>query len=288
MKIKLPHDKTMDLRFTKVMGTIALSCDDRRTLDEIKEIARSYIRAGAEFLEVGTIQSENGSVDESRLLEVIETLLREFDAPIAISSNNPQVIISAIKLGVSMIISSDGLSSSEEATKVFKDSEALVCLHCEPHDRIEDDADVVALISEIFYTKIDGLLNAGVSRKRILIDPSITNASVNSMLRLLGRLESFRSFALPICVGIPRQLPQEDYLLKDNHTLSLTAAIFCASDKAVQIIRTSEVSEIALAIGFWQVMTAKTKPYRLTKTIVRRLRNMRDALRGLKINRNKK
>jgi len=49
----------------------------------------------------------------------------------------------------------------------------------------------------------------------------------------------------------------------------------------VQIIRTTDVSEIAIAIGFWQVMSAKTKPYRLSKSIVRRLRTLRDAIRGL-------
>ena len=89
-------------------------------------------------------------------------------------------------------------------------------------------------------------------------------------------------------MGIPRQLPLEDVLLKENRTLSLTAAVFCASDKAVQIIRTTDVSEIAIAIGFWQVMSAKTKPYRLSKSIVRRLRTLRDAIRGLGKNHNTK
>ena len=50
----------------------------------------------------------------------------------------------------------------------------------------------------------------------------------------------------------------------------------------MQIIRTDDVSQIALAIGFWQIMSNKTKPYRLSKTIIRRLRDLRDTLRDIK------
>jgi dihydropteroate synthase len=282
MKLKLPQNKSLDLSLTKVMGTIVLYPEDSRTIEEIVELAHSFVRSGAELLEVGTKKTEFNldDVDESRVCSVVEALIKELSVPIAVNTDNPSVVINAIKLGVSMIITSKGLDS-EESIKAFKESEAVVCIHCEPAERVEDDTDVVSLISEFFYAKIDSLLNSGIARKRIVIDPSIINASVNSKLRLIGRLESFKSFALPICVGIPRQLPLEDVLLKENRTLSLTAAVFCASDKAVQIIRTTDVSEIAIAIGFWQIMSSKTKPYRLSKSIVRRLRTLRDAIRGL-------
>ncbi len=282
MKLKLPQNKSLDLSLTKVMGTIVLYPDDSRSIKDILEVAHSFVRSGAELLEIGTKKKDfdDEDVDESKVSSVLEALLKEVEVPVAVNSDNPNVVINAIKLGVAMIITSKAIDS-EEVLNVLKSTETVVCLHCEPAQRVEDDTDVVSLISEFFYEKIDSLLNSGIARKRIVIDPSIINASVNSKLRLIGRLESFRSFALPICVGIPQQLPLEDVLLKENRTLSLTAAIFCASDKAVQIIRTSEVSEVAIAIGFWQIMTAKTKPYRLSKSIVRRLRNLRDAVRKL-------
>lgn len=286
MKLKLPNDKSVDLSFTKVMGTIALSENDTRSVEDIVELARSFIRSGAELLEIGTsLVSKEG--DDSRVNAVLEAVLKAVGVPVAVYSNHAKVLVDAIETGAAMIITSDGLAD-EGVLLALKNSEVTVCLHCDPEKQVEDDADVVALISEFFFEKIDLLLNAGIARRRILIDPSVINASVNSRLRLIGRLESFKSFALPICVAIPRRLPQEDPFLKDNHTLALTTAIFCASDKSVQIIRTSDVSEVAIAIGFWQIMSAKTKPYRLSKAIVRRLRNMRNAISALRLHRTQK
>ncbi len=286
MKIKLPNHKSVDLSLTKVMGTIALSSADDRSTEELVALAKSFVDAGAEFLEVGTMVYSS-DVDESRVSTVLEALVKELDVPVAVNSNNPNVIINALKLGASMVITSVGLDNPEAMT-AFKNSGATVCLHCEPHEYIDDDTDIVSSISEFFFVKIDGLLNNGIDRRRILIDPSIIDASVSSKLHLIGRLESFKSFALPICVGIPRHLPQEDYMLKDNRVLTLTAAVFCASGNSVQIIRTSDVNDVAIAIGFWQIMSAKTKPYGLSKMIVRRLRKLRDAVRTFKEKRIKK
>jgi dihydropteroate synthase len=98
-------------------------------------------------------------------------------------------------------------------------------------------------------------------------------------MHLLGRLESFKSFALPMCIAMPRLIPYADQFLSDNKTLSLTASLFCSRINEVKIIRTQDVSDASMAIGFWQLMTIKTRPYRLSKVFVRRLRTIRDSLR---------
>ena len=280
MKLRLPKGHAIDLSYTKVMGTIALTEDDTRSIEDLVMLAKSFVQSGAEFLEVGAKVGCNG-LDETRVSSVLGAVLNAVNVPVAVNSNSKEIIEQAINAGVAMIISNDGLAS-EGVMDLVKDSDVLICLHYEPKSKICDDEDIVAKVSEYFFERIDACLEAGIDRKRLVIDPSVVNASVSARLKLIGRLESFKSFALPMLVAIPRQLPKEDRFMNENHVLSLTTAIFCAAAKSVQIIRTSEVAEVAIAIGFWQLMSSKTKPYGISKAIVRRLRTLRDTLRDLK------
>ena len=101
MKLKLPKNKSLDLSLTKVMGTIVLYPEDSRSLEEIVELAHSFVRSGAELLEVGTKKTDLNSedVDESRVCSVVEALIKEMSVPIAVNSDNPNVIINAVKIG---------------------------------------------------------------------------------------------------------------------------------------------------------------------------------------------
>ena len=266
MKLRLPKDKIVDFSFTKVMGTIALEKDDPRSIDDLVMLATTYVKAGAEFIEIGA-KRYGSIVDETRIPSVVGAILNSVDVPVALNSNSKEIIEQCINAGVSMIITTDGLSS-EGVLDVVKNTDVAVCLSYSPKEKITDDKDVVSLVSEFFYERIDACLEAGISRKQLLIDPSVVRAPIRARLKLLGRLDSFRSFALPMCVALPHKIPQDDPFLKENRTLALTTAIFCSSAQSVQIIRTDDVSQIALAIGFWQIMSNKTKPYRLSKTII--------------------
>ncbi|MGN1280440.1 MAG: dihydropteroate synthase [Succinivibrio sp.] len=285
MKLKLAKNNVLDLSVTKVMGTIALSENDQRSIEDFVMQAKSFVKAGAELLEVGA-KHNAGTVNESRVSSVIGAIIDNVDVPVAINSNNCLVIDQALRAGAAMVVSTDGLRSPG-VIELLKSFDVPICLHYDQTIRIDDDADVVATVSEFFFERIDALLESGIQRKRLLIDPSVVNASIGNRLKLLGRLESFSSFALPVCIALPRQIPEDDSFMRDNHILSLTAALFCSSCKSVQIIRTVDVSEVAIAIGFWQLMSSKTKPFRLSKVIVRRLRNMRDAIHDFKTRKDK-
>ncbi len=281
MKLRFPGNKNVDLSFTKVMGTIALSVDEKRSPAEILSEAEDFIKAGAEFIEIGLSREGSERRDESYVITVLEYLLNQLEVPVAVCTENKAVLINAIKLGVAMVITCNGIKSMQVLT-ALKSSKTIVCLHAEAKEPLDDEADLVSYLSEFFYTNIDMLLNKGIARKRIIIDPSLINASAKSRMHLLGRLESFKSFALPMCIGMPRLIPYADHFLSENKTLSLTASLFCSQVGDVKIIRTADVSDVSMAIGFWQLMTIKTRPYRLSKVFVRRLRTLRDALRMMR------
>ena len=64
MKLRLPKGHAIDLSYTKVMGTIALTEDDTRSIEDLVMLAKSFVLSGAEFLEEGAIVRCNG-LDET-------------------------------------------------------------------------------------------------------------------------------------------------------------------------------------------------------------------------------
>ena len=110
MKLRLPKDKIVDFSFTKVMGTIALEKDDPRSIDDLVMLATTYVKAGAEFIEIGA-KRYGSIVDETRIPSVVGAILNSVDVPVALNSNSKEIIEQCINAGVSMIITTDGLSS---------------------------------------------------------------------------------------------------------------------------------------------------------------------------------
>ena len=106
-------------------------------------------------------------------------------------------------------------------------------------------------------------------------------------LKILGRLDSFRSFALPLSLGIPRSLAFNESLQSENRAVSITLAVFCSSE-SVNLIRTREVEDMAMALATWQLASNKARPFQLSKTIIRRFIALRDSMRQHRIQRKNK
>ena len=135
------------MSFTKVMGTIALEENDTRSIEDLVLLANSYVKAGAELLEIGAKAGANG-INETRVISVLCAVMNSVDVRVARSSNNYEIVSQAIKAGVSMVITTNGLST-EGMIDLVKKSEVAVCLHFDPKKKIEDDSDVVSVISEL-------------------------------------------------------------------------------------------------------------------------------------------
>lgn len=279
MKLKFPKGKVIDLSMTKVMGSIVVTENDDRKIDDFAEIAASFVRMGAEFLEVGATSGSKG-IDETKVNAVLGAVVNEVDVPVAIHSENPEIIECAIRTGASMVITTNGIDNPS-LLALAKEKGVYVCIVLGANESIEDEADAVSRVSEFFFEKINNFLEAGLDRSKIILDPTVLNVNIATRLRVLGGLDAFRSFALPLCISLPRNIPISDEFLSDNRTLTITAALYCANSSSVQIIRTTNVSDVAIAVGFWQLMSLKTKPYGISKAIIRRFRGIRDKLKGI-------
>lgn len=279
MKLQFPNGKIIDLSMTKVMGSIVITENDERSLEDFVTQAKSFVRMGAEFLEVGAMAYPHG-IDETKVNSVFGAVINEVDVPVAIHSDDPEIIKQAINTGATMLITTDGLDDPEVQSLV-KDKGIYVCIMLSRNESHDDEDDAISRVSEFFFEKIDSYMNAGLARSRIILDPTIALASLPVRLKVFGGLDNFKSFALPLCISLPRNLPQSDEFVEENRTLTLTAALFAANSSLVQIIRSTNVSEVAMAVGLWQLMSLKNKPYGISKAIIRRFRGLRDKVKNI-------
>ena len=75
----------------------------------------------------------------------------------------------------------------------------------------EGSLDPMGDISAYLYERIDACLNAGIDRRNLLIDPSLSqSAPIESKLKLIGRLETLKSFALPMTMAMPMEMTTQE------------------------------------------------------------------------------
>lgn len=288
MKLKI-KDGAVDLSLTKVMGIIDVHSDGSRSLDDYVARARQMQSAGAEFVQAG-MTALNPEVtpqeEEERLIPVIERLSSNLDIHVGVCTTYPQTMEKAKEVGASFIVDPNALRR-EGAVEMAAKLQLPVVLIFNDNINIEDDpkVDLVAEVSEFFFERIDTCLNAGLSRKLIIIDPSMSfETQMEQRLKLLGRLESFRSFALPLSLGIPRSMAFNESLQSESRAVSITLAVFC-SNEGVNIIRTREVADMAMSLATWQLAANKARPFQLSKSIIRRFRSLRDSMRQHRLQR---
>lgn len=274
MKLVLNNEE-ISLEHPKIMGVIDVHEDSTLSVEQYVQKALSMQEYGAEFLEIGI--SSISSIDEQTeirlLMPIISAIAKEAFCYIAVTTSNPNTMYQAVQNGAHMII--DPLALKKEgALQMVSQLNVPVCLVFDSFKEFDllDHVDPMASVSEFLYERIDACLNAGINRKQILIDPSLgLGTPLETRLKMLGRLNTFKSFALPISTSIPRSLPYEDIYLRDNLAVVIAITLF-SIQSGVHIIRTRMVSDIALAIDTYQAASTSARPFKLTKAIASRFK----------------
>ena len=282
MKLNI-KDRAVDLGLTKVVGIIDVYSDGRKTPDDYVQKARKMQIAGAEFVQVG-MTALNPDVtpqqEETLLLPVIRALSANLDIFVGVCTTYPQIMEKAKEEGACFIVDPSALRR-EGAVQMAARLLMPVVLIFNDNISLNDDPkrDLVAEVSEFFFERIDACLNAGLPRELIIIDPSM---SFETQME-----QRLKSFALPLSLGIPRSLAFNESLQSENRAVSITLAVFCSSE-SVNLIRTREVEDMAMALATWQLASNKARPFQLSKTIIRRFIALRDSMRQHRIQRKNK
>ncbi len=264
-----------------VMGVLNITPDSFsdggqfQSLEFALSRADDMIAEGVDIIDIGGESSRPGSPAvplEEELRRVMPVLyaLRDLGKPLSVDTYKPAVMREAIAAGVDMINDINGFCAPG-AIEAVKDSDCALCvMHMQANPATmqinPNYDDVVREVSDFLRERVGALLEAGIERERICIDPGFgfgkTLEHNLALLRAIGRMQ--RELGQPVLAGMSRKSmigaltgrPVEQRLAG-----SLAAALAAVAHGA-KIIRVHDVAETVDALKVWQAASINPETQR--------------------------
>lgn len=218
---------------------------------------------GADIIDIGGESTRPGSdpitIEEelSRVIPVIEALLKEIDIPISIDTYKSEVAKRALEAGAEMINDISALRFDPKMKEVAKEYQVpIVLMHIKgtPKNMQENPyyEDVFTEITEYLKQSIEIAEKAGIDREKIIIDPGIGfGKRLEDNLNILKNLKKFSILNCPIMIGPSRKsfigkildLPVEERL--EGSLAALAVSIM----NGANIVRVHDVKESKRVVG---------------------------------------
>lgn len=274
MKLTL-KDGAFDLASPVIMGVIDAGKLPAGDCAAAVAKARDMMELGAAMLQIGLSDPDGqGAVSEDRERQILLPVIKAIHDSLpmlylAVNTSHPQIMKEGVACGAEIIIDPNALRA-EGAIAAVAALKVPVCLMFDCNREFDEDTDPTSAVSEFLYERIDACLNGGIKRSSIIIDPMIgLCAPIEYRLKMMGRLNTFKSFALPVSVAVPRTLPVEDTYLKEHVAPAVAVSIFSVQ-AGVHIIRTPDVEQMALALDTWQALNKSSRTFKLSRAIAER------------------
>lgn len=256
-----------------VMGILNVTPDSfsdggrYQSLESAIDRAEQMIAEGADILDIGA-ESTRPGVDPLPVAEELQRLLpvlyalRDCGKPLSVDTRNPLVMREALVAGADMINDVNGF----RAPGAFEALEGSDCGICVMHMQNDPATmqiqphydDVCAEVRSFLQERMQELLDAGVARSRLCIDPGIgfgkTTAHNIALLKYIAVLRQQLDF--PLLVGVSRKSIIGSITGKpiDERVVgSVAAAIMCAQQGA-DIVRVHDVGATVDALKVWQAL----------------------------------
>jgi len=222
-------------------------------------------KEGADIIDIGGESSRPGalSISEeeeiSRVIPVIEELIKIIKIPISIDTYKSEVAKKALDLGVLMVNDITAFRGDRKLASVIRDYNVSVCLmHMKGKPRSmqinPSYTDVVLEIYDFLKERTNFAISYGIKKEKIIVDPGIgfgkrTGKGIEDNCEILKRLSELKKLGYPICIGTSRktfignicgrtgQLPVEDRL--EGSIAATCVAILNGAD----IVRVHDVKE---------------------------------------------
>lgn len=240
--------------------------------------AHGMVEAGAEIIDVGGESTRPGSdgvsVDEEldRVLPVVEALAQgsdgflPLDVPVSIDTSKPAVASAALAAGATIINDVTAASDPEMAGVMANagDDVPVVIMHMRGAPRSMQlhpvYHDVVGEVRRFLDKRARVLIDTGVNRNRIVVDPGIGfGKRLVDNLDLLKNIDVLRSLGYPVLVGASRKSfigTLLDAGTDDRLNGSLAVAARCYQ-RGVEIVRVHDVKE---TVELMRVLDAMERP----------------------------
>lgn len=265
--------RTVRLDQPQVMGILNMTpdsfSDGGQFLDDAQvaqDHAASMLEAGAAIVDVGGESTRPGAAavwegDElKRVLPMIERLAA-MGAAISVDTRRPAVMEAALAAGAHIINDVSALRYDPRSLEIAARADVPVVLMHAPGEG--DDLhssgryrDVVLDVFDWLKARRDAVLEAGVAREHILLDPGIGfGKTVADNLALMNALPFFHALGQPLLLGASRKrtigaLSNE----APAHQRLGGSLVFAAKgmEAGVQFLRVHDVPETVQAVRVWR------------------------------------
>ena len=237
------------------------------------------ISQGADMLDIGGESTRPGAVpvplDEElrRVLPVLREALK-LGVPLSMDTYKPQVMQAALDLGADIINDIWALRWQDEdggdgAQVLAAHPQAGVCLmhmHLEPRAmQVQPmSGDVVGNVLQFLEQRVQYLLDLGIDKSRVVLDPGIGfGKTVAQNFALLAQQQTLLGLGYPVLAGWSRKSSlgavtglDNDWTGEGAHPRMLPSvmAAVLAVHKGARVVRVHDVKETVQALSVWQAM----------------------------------
>lgn len=238
-----------------------------RTASDAIIQAELMIKSGADLIDIGGESTRPGakpiSLQEEldRVLPIIEAL-KGCGIPLSIDTYKAETMRQALRTGVDCVNDIWALRQDEAVSAVLESKDCGIVLMHMQRDPLTmqfdpDYQDVITEVSQFLDERAKLLIQNGIGRDRIAIDPGFGfGKSLEHNINMLSHLESFTTLGFPLLAGISRKSMLGKITGKETHERmapSIAAAIM-AADRGAQIIRVHDVAETVDALMLWEAL----------------------------------
>ena len=225
---------------------------------------------GADIIDVGGESSRPVSVypnvapisageELSRVMPIIDALLRKVSVPISIDTRKALVAKEALQAGAHLVNDVSMLGDIEMSKVVANFGVPIVVSHIRPTPKYED---IIANILDDMDNALVASERSGLKRDMVIADPGIGFAKhPNHSIQVIRRLSEIkRTLDLPILVGVSRKSFIGHYLggLPIEERLEGTAATAVISIlNGADIVRVHDVKQISRAARMADVIVRR-------------------------------
>ena len=261
----------LDLTQPKIMAIVnvttdSFSGDGNPALDAAMRAAERAVEEGAEILDIGGESSRPGAtpVPEQQELDRVVPLLEALSGlgvPLSVDTVKPTVMREAIRVGADLINDVAAFRLPGAVDAVCDSAVALCVMHmpgepgtmqCSPQY-----ANVVEEVEAFLDERVRTLLERGVARDRILLDPGFGfGKTVEHNLMLLRQLERLGDGGYPLLVGMSRKSMLGAVTGRDvgERVVAGAAAALIAVQNGARVVRTHDVGATRDVLRLWNAL----------------------------------
>jgi dihydropteroate synthase len=261
----------LDLTQPKIMAIVnvttdSFSGDGNPALDAAMRAAERAVEEGAEILDIGGESSRPGAtpVPEQQELDRVVPLVEALSGlgvPLSVDTVKPTVMREAIRVGADLINDVAAFRLPGAVDAVCDSAVALCVMHmqgepgtmqCSPQY-----ANVVEEVEAFLDERVRTLLERGVARDRILLDPGFGfGKTVEHNLMLLRQLERLGDGGYPLLVGMSRKSMLGAVTGRDvgERVVAGAAAALIAVQNGARVVRTHDVGATRDVLRLWNAL----------------------------------